>query len=249
MGGTSRHQSMYGERADLYDRIYHFKDYAAETARLRAMLLAAGVPDGARVVEAACGTGNYLLPLSRHYAVEGFDLNPAMAARARRKVPGAVVREADMRDFALDAPADVLLCLFSSFGYVEPERIPDAAACFFRAVRPGGLAVVEPWITPDESKPGHTVVQTYDGTTAKPPEAMRVVRAVTHLPEGRRSVFDFHWLVVTPAGVEHIVDHHELWQSTPDELLAAFRGAGFDATWIHPGPLTGRGTLWLRRPA
>jgi daunosaminyl-N,N-dimethyltransferase/N-dimethyltransferase len=240
---------MYGDRADLYDRIYSFKDYAAETARLRALLVAAGVPDGARVVEAACGTGNYLVHLAKHYAAEGFDLNPAMLAIARTKAPSARTWQADMTDFALESPADVLLCLFSSFGYVPPDRIAAAAACFFRAVRPGGVAVVEPWITPEEAKPGHTVVQTYDGAKATPPEAMQVVRAVTHLPEGRKSVFDFHWLVVTPKGVEHFVDHHELWQSTADELLAAFRGAGFEATWLRPGPLTGRGTLWLRRPA
>lgn len=239
--------SMYGARADLYDRIYHFKDYAAETARLRALLFAAGVPDGARVVEAACGTGNFLVHLARHYDVGGFDLSPDVLAIARTKVPGAHLWTADMTDFALERPADALVCLFSSFGYVAPERIPAAAACFFRAVRPGGVAFVEPWLTPAQAKPGHMAVQTYDGAKAKVPEAMQVVRAGTHVVDGRKSCFDFHWLVLTPEGTEHLVDRHELWQSTSEELCGAFRAAGFEATWLAPGPLTGRESLFLRR--
>ena len=238
---------MYGERADLYDRIYSFKDYAAETARLHALLFAAGVPDGARVVEAACGTGSYLVHLARHYAASGFDLSDAMLAVARKKVPGAHLWRADMADFEVDRPADALVCLFSSFGYVTPDRIAAAAACFHRAVRPGGVAFIEPWITPEQAGPGHMSVQTYDGEKATPPESMKLVRAATHLTEGRTSHFDFHWLVLTPQGTEHFVEHHELWQPTGDEMCDAFRAAGFDATWLAAGPLTGRGSLFLRR--
>ena len=136
---------MYGKRADLYDRIYHWKDYAAEAARLRAVLRAAGVADGARVVEAACGTGSYLAHLSKWYAVEGIDLAAGALAFARKKAPRARLRKADMRDFALSRPADAVVCLFSSWGYLRPGADRRrAAACFARAVRPGGVVVVDP---------------------------------------------------------------------------------------------------------
>ena len=241
-------QFMYQSRADLYDRIYHFKNYAAEGARLRAVLAAAGVPDGSRVLEAACGTGNFLVQLSKYYQVEGFDLNEGVLGVARRKVPAVPVFRADMAEFAIERPVDAVVCLFSSFGYVAPGCIRSAAESFFRALRPGGVAFIECWITPEESIPNNPVLQTYDGTKAAVPEQMHVARAVTHLPDGRRSVFDFHWLVVTPQGVEHFTEHHELWQSTSEELLVHFRAVGFDATWLSPGPLFGRGSLLLRRP-
>jgi ubiquinone/menaquinone biosynthesis C-methylase UbiE len=241
-------QAEYRDRAALYDRIYAAKDYPGEAARVRAILHAAGIPDGARVVEAACGTGNYLVPLSKTYAVEGFDLNEPTLAIARGKLPSVRLWRGDMTDFTLDRPADALLCLFSSFGYVEPSQIPSAAACFFRAVRPGGVALVEPWITPEDAKPGHMSVQKWDGAAAAPPTALQVVRAGVHLAEGRASRFAFHWLVLTPQGVEHFVDRHTLWQSTSEELLAAFRGAGFEASWLSPGPLMGRGLLLCRHP-
>lgn len=237
-------------RADLYDRIYAWKDYAAETARVRGLLTAAGVEDGSRVVEAACGTGNYLVPLAKHYAVSGFDVSDAMVAIARRKLPGAGVFRADMADFSLDSPADALVCLFSSIGYLHPERdLPRAAACFHRALRPGGVLVVEAWLQPQEFIPGHMVVQTWDGTSAKPPEAMKLVRSVVRqdAEQGRLSVFDFHWLALTPAGVEHFAERHEMWTVTGDELVATFRAAGFECRWLHPGPITGRGVLLARR--
>src|SRR5689334_8434924 len=182
---------MFRERAELYDRIYHWKDYAAESARVRGLLAAAGVPDGARVVEAACGTGSYLVHLAKHYDVSGFDLHEGMLDVARAKVPGATFFQADMADFALDPPADAIVCLFSSIGYLEPSRdLPRAAACFHRALRPGGVALVEAWYPPEGFFPGTLTVQTWDGTTARPPEARKVVRTVVSMAEGRRSVFD-----------------------------------------------------------
>jgi SAM-dependent methyltransferase len=241
-------QAMFREHADLYDRIYHWKDYAAEAARVRGLLRAAGIPDGARLVEAACGTGAHLVHLAKWYDAEGFDLNPAMTEIARRKVPSARFFAADMTDFALDRPADALVCLFSSFGYVRPERRAASAACFFRALRPGGVALVEAWLLREEIQPGHLGVGEWDGAKAEPPEAMRLVRAATHVVEGDLSILDFHWLVMTPAGVEHFTDRHELWIATGDALAAPFRAAGFDMTWLHPGPITGRGLLLLRRP-
>lgn len=51
---------MYGARAALYDVLYSFKDYAAEAAAVRERLAARGGPEGARVLEAACGTGEHL---------------------------------------------------------------------------------------------------------------------------------------------------------------------------------------------
>jgi daunosaminyl-N,N-dimethyltransferase/N-dimethyltransferase len=240
---------MFRERAELYDLIYHWKNYAAEAARVRAMLTVAGVPDGSRLVEAACGTGAYLVHLAKWYDVEGFDLNAEMAAIASRKVPAARVGVRDMTDFALDRPADALVCLFSSHGYVHPERRPAAAACFFRALRPGGVAIVEPWLTPAEYVAGHVGVTEWDGEKQSPAVKKRVIRAGPHLVEGRRSVLDFHWLVVTPDSIEHFTDRHELWMETEEELTATFRGAGFDVTWLQPGPLTGRAVLVLRRPA
>ncbi len=241
---------MYGERADLYDRIYTWKDYAGEAARLRAVLRAAGVPDGARILEAACGTGSFLAQLRRWYDVTGFDISDTMLAECRRKLPDVRTFRADMTELRVAEPYDAVVCLFSSIGHVPPERLDATAAGFFAATRPGGVVLVEPWITPEQVLPGKLVVQHYDGGKASPPEPLKLVRAVAPVHEGRRSILEFHWLVVTPAGVEHLVDRMEAWQSTGEELVDTFERAGFDdVAWLDPGPLMGRGCILARRPA
>src|SRR5438105_138382 len=97
---------MYGARAEYYDPIYHWKDYAADAVRIRAILAAEGVADGARIIEAACGTGSYLARLRDRYEVSGFDLSEDMLAIARRKLPGVALFRADMAEFAVERPAD-----------------------------------------------------------------------------------------------------------------------------------------------
>lgn len=233
--------------AELYERIYRWKDYAREARELTALLLEHGIREGARVVEAGCGTGSFLEPLAANYEVEGFDRDAAMVDVARAKLPGRAIYRADMTGFELERPADALLCTFGSIGYVEPERLPLAAGCFLRALRPGGVALVEPWLSPEDARDGRSMVHVYDGTKADPPEELQLVRAALHRCEGRKSSLELHWLIVRPTGVEHRVEHHVLWQSTSEELLAAFRATGFEASWLEASEGR-RSTLLLRRP-
>lgn len=228
---------LYQERARLYDLIYHWKDYAAEAQRVRSILLDEGVADGGRVVEAACGTGSYLGPLSRWYGAEGYDLHPGMVQEAVSK--GLRVSVADMREHRFQA--DAIVCLFSSIGYIAPEDLPRVAACWYDSLPEGGVALVEPWIAPELAESGHMNTHTYDS------EELKLVRAAVHLREGRVSVLDFHWLVLRPTGVEHFVDAHRLHLSTPEELMAPFVEAGFEARFEEAGLMPGRGLVILRR--
>jgi daunosaminyl-N,N-dimethyltransferase/N-dimethyltransferase len=235
---------MYGHRARYYDPIYHWKDYAAEAARLRALLAAEGVAPGAQLLEAACGTGTTLALLRADYRVAGFDLADAMLAVAREKVPDVALFRADMTDFAVDAPVDALLCLFSSIGYVHPEaRLRAAAACFARAVRPGGALIVEPWLAPDGYTPGRASMQTYDGA------GLKLCRACISQREGEMAVLRFHWLAAAQGApeVEHFVETHHLWLCPTATLLAAFEDAGFACRMEPDGLSPGRGLLIGRR--
>jgi dTDP-3-amino-3,6-dideoxy-alpha-D-glucopyranose N,N-dimethyltransferase/dTDP-3-amino-3,4,6-trideoxy-alpha-D-glucopyranose N,N-dimethyltransferase len=232
---------------DRYDRIYAYKDRGGEAARLRAVLAAAGIEDGARVIEAACGTGANLVHLRRYYAVEGFDLAEGMLAVARRKLPDVALWQDDMADFAVEAPADALVCLFGSVGYLGPDRLVAALGCFARAVRLDGVVVVEAFLQPDQALPGRPSVQEWDGSGADPPEAVRLVRAVVPRVDGRWMLLDFHWLIARAGGVEHLVDQHALWMATREELIGACAAAGLEATWLDPGPLTGRPLILARR--
>lgn len=54
------------------------------------------------------------------------------------------------------------------------------------------------------------------------------------------SLIDFHYLVGTPSGIEHVTEHHELGLFTEDQHLTAFRRAGL-ATHHDRVGLSGRG--------
>jgi daunosaminyl-N,N-dimethyltransferase/N-dimethyltransferase len=234
--------SMYGDRAELYDLIYDWKDYAAEAEALRELLGEHGIEDGASVLEAACGTGSHLEALSSWYRVSGFDLSEAMLEIARKKVSDVPLFRADMRDFEVEEPVDAVLCLFSSIGYaVGEDRLGAAAACFARALRPGGVLVVEPWLTPDAYYPGRAHMETYLG------EDVKVCRANVSKREGDLSILDFHWLVArSGAGVEHFTERHVLQLYTVEQTLAALEASGFEAEY-EEGGAKGRGVYVGRK--
>lgn len=235
--------AIYAERAELYDLIYAWKDYAAEGERLHTLLAAEGVTDGSTVLDAACGTGQHLVQLARWYRAGGFDVSPAMLAIARRKLPDAQLFEADLRDFRVAAPVRAVVCLFSAIGYVmDEEGLRSAARCFARALEPGGVLMVEPWLTREDCTAGFASMQTYDR-----PELKLCRQSVTRVA-GDVTVFDMHWLVARAnAGVDHFVERHELWMCPRAVMAAAFEGAGFDVRFEPDGLMPQRGLFIARR--
>jgi SAM-dependent methyltransferase len=232
---------LYGERAELYDRIYHWKDYAGEAAKLRDLLRAEGIHDGARLVDAACGTGSHLAHFREWFDVRGFDQSEELLGYARRKLPGVRLDRGDLVDFELEPPADVITCLFSAIGCVFPvERLRAAARCFARGLLPGGVALIEPWVTPEVFREGTVGFHTAEGSLPK------LVRMATTIREGQRTVVDFHWLVGHPDRVDHLTERHVLWMYTRTELVGAFEAAGLETRWDDPGPM-GRGLVVARK--
>jgi SAM-dependent methyltransferase len=235
--------SIYAERAELYDFIYSWKSYAAEVARVREILAGEGVADGATLLDAGCGTGEHLVHLARTYRASGFDKSPEMVAVARRKLPGVELFEGDFRDFSVATPFRALVSLFSGIGYVHGEAgLRDVAARFAAAVEPTGVLIVEPWLTAEDCAPGFASMHTYDS-----PELKLCRQAVTRV-EGDMSVFDMHWLVARAnQGVEHFVEHHELWMCPRATMAAAFEEAGFDVCYEPDGLMKNRGLFVGRR--
>ncbi|TVR68829.1 MAG: class I SAM-dependent methyltransferase [Spirochaetaceae bacterium] len=106
-----------------------------------------------RVCDAACGTGLLLRLLSGEESVPspegrrlaGFDCSAAMLARARERVPEALLAEGDLAGhFPFSGPFDLVTCVYDSLNYLlETERIRE----FFRAVRgrlfPEGLFLLD----------------------------------------------------------------------------------------------------------
>ena len=229
------------ERAELYDLIYTWKDYAAETTRLVAYLDELGVSAGSRVLEGCCGTGYFLVHLQKTFVSVGFDVAPEMVAFARKKAVDA--RVSDLRFFACDEPFDAFLCLFSSIGYIAPADLPLVAERVFEVLRPGGVALIEPWLAPEAFVDGHTFLQTAEQ------DGVVCARAATGTLEGSVSHIDFAWSIARPHETEVFEERHSLHLVSREDLAAPFEAAGFQVGWEDREIAMRRGLLVLRKPA
>ncbi|MBI4280328.1 MAG: class I SAM-dependent methyltransferase [Armatimonadetes bacterium] len=237
--------TVFRKSARFYDAIYAFKDYAKEAQQIHALIQEHKRSAGRALLDVACGTGQHIAHFRHRYDAEGLDLDPALLAIARKRNPGVVFHQADMMDFDLGRRFDVVTCLFSAIGYAQTvPRLRQTLHDLARHAHPGGLVIVEPWITPENFRPdyvhGRLFVDKPDLKIAR----MNVSRVVD-----RVSVLDFHYLVATPEGVEHFVERHELGLFAREEYEDAFTAAGLTVSF-DPEGLTGRG-LWvgMRPPA
>jgi len=120
-----------------------------------AMLAAANVDPGARVLDLACGAGSQTLDAARRVGAQGSvvasDISDMMLDHVRRNASAAELTNVTTLAGAaedLDMPAkkfDAVICRLGLMLFVEPARALVAAA---RALRPGGRVAVVVFTTP-----------------------------------------------------------------------------------------------------
>ncbi len=228
---------MFTLSAQYYDKIYAFKDYRGEVEKLAALLSRYSTGRTRQLLDVACGTGKHLEYLRNYFDVSGLDIEGELLEVARARLPGVPLYLGDMAEFNLGIQYDVITCLFSAIGYLKTlDRVKQAVQRMADHLKPGGVLVVEPWLTPAVWKPG-----TVHATLVDEPE-LKIARVSTSLVDGRLSYFDLHYLIGTPQGTQHIVERHELGLFEIQEQLDIFSAVGLEASF-DPEGLTGRGLL------
>jgi len=234
---------VFTKSAAFYDTIYSFKNYEREAQQLHALIQQHKRSPGMTLLDVACGTGAHIPFLREHYAVEGLDLDANLLAIARQRNPDITFHQADMLDFDLGHSFDVMVCLFSSIGYVKTaDKMKQAIQNMSRHAQPGGLVIVEPWLTPDTYRPGMPHALFIDR-----PE-LKIARMNLSMVEDGLSVLDFHYLIATSDGVDYFTERHELGLFTHADYLEAFRVSRLNV--VHdPEGLMGRGLYIGIRPS
>jgi SAM-dependent methyltransferase len=234
---------MFDASAEFYDTIYGtFKDYTAEAAKI-ANLLRAIDPKYKTVLDVGCGTGEHARRLTQAgFIVDGVDINADFVRIAQRKNQAGRFVEADMSKFELPHRYDVVMCLFSSIGYLRTlDRVASALRRFRDHLRPGGAVIVEPWFEPSVLDPQRGIDQTIGEANG-----VRVTRSSRIEVEPSLSRLHFDYEITDATGTRHVHEVHELGLFTNAELMDAFRGSGFAVTYDSVG-LINRG-LYIGRP-
>lgn len=239
--------SSYGGLARWYDALYDArgKDYAAEADALLEVASTLGVHVRS-LLDVACGTGRHLAAVApRLSEVAGLDASPAMLAVARTRLDADVpLVEGDMRRFDLGRRFDMVTCLFSAIGHVaDGDELDAAIASMARHVAPGGVLLVQPWLTPDTVRPGGVrdlVCATTDDGVVAPAASSRL--------DGDATVVSFAWAIATADGVHTAEEHLRMPVFTRERYLAAVVRAGLAPRWLdEEGEWAGRGLVIGRR--
>ncbi len=106
------------------------------------------IPAGARVLDAACGTGNLSIPLARQGAlVTGLDIAPNLLVQARERAAAEHLAiafdegDAEQLPYA-DASYDAVVTMFGAMFAPRPEVVARELA---RVLKPGGLLGMANW--------------------------------------------------------------------------------------------------------
>jgi len=235
---------LYAELAEYYDAVYSWKDYRKEAGRLMALARKYGRSGGREWLDVACGTGHHLEYIARRYRGTGVDSSAAMLRVARRRLPMVGFVRQDMRRLHLGQEYDVVSCLFSAIGYVRTlSGLRQATASMARHLKPGGVLLIEPWLTPQTYRAG-----TVHALVARAGEAY-VARANSSERRGRLSVMRMHYLIAVPGRpIRHTVDPHVVGLFTVQETLRCLRGVGLRARFLRPRSRHDRGLYVAAKP-
>lgn len=146
-----------------------------------------------------------------------------------------------MVDFGIGKTYDVVMCLFSSIGYVKTlGRVTSALERFKAHMNDGGLILVEPWFSPEAITPGKIFIN-----TAQTDEISVVRMGYSHVHD-RISTLHFEYLIGTYGKIDHEIEKHELGLFTVDEMNQCFKNAGLIVNFDEDG-ISGRGLFIARK--
>lgn len=96
------------------------------------------------LLDLGCGGGKNVFTLKHHYQVTGLDLSPEMLSLCHELNPETPTICADMRDFSLENPFDIIY-IDDAISYVTSrEDLLRVLRCCLKSLAPDGLMVLTP---------------------------------------------------------------------------------------------------------
>lgn len=110
-----------------YLNVYQHRNESDAEEHIKLILKYISLPAGAKVLDMACGAGRHAIILSRNkFNVTGVDLSEKLLSKAKSYAQSEKLDikfiNADIRNFFTDEKFDLVLNLFTSFGYFENDE-------------------------------------------------------------------------------------------------------------------------------
>jgi SAM-dependent methyltransferase len=231
---------MYDLSSKYYDVIYSFKDYKHEAELIRNYIMKQGL-NYQTILDVACGTAQHAYFLKDDYSIDGIDLNPEFVSIAKTKNPNGNFYSADMTHFQLNKKCDIVMCLFSSIGYVQTlENVLRTLKQFKEHLNDNGIILIEPWFTPDVWSGGRVDTITTELNDIK------MCRMSYSQKHDRISSLRFDYMFGSKYGIEYFSEEHKMGLFTIDELIQLFKEVELEVEYDKQG-ISGRGMYVARR--
>jgi len=221
-------KSVYKSFAKYYDRMYSWKDYKAESGRLRAYIKKYKTSRGKEMLDVACGTGNHTQYLKKYFNITGIDIDKDMLAIARKKLPDIKFVRGDMRTFNLNRQFDVIVCLFSAIGHLLTySNLEKTISNFARHLKSGGVVIIEPFISPE-----FYIDSILDSYNVDQPD-LKLTRMNRSKRKGNVAIYDFHFLVGEKGKIRYFIDVIKLGMFESKRVLKMMKKAGLKAKYLR----------------
>jgi ubiquinone/menaquinone biosynthesis C-methylase UbiE len=208
--------------ARYYDQIYlKIKDYKKEAEVIRGVIRQFEDKRSKNLLDVGCGTGEHLKHLSSKFKCTGMDINNNMINIAKKKVPNARFKVADMVKFDLKEKFDAITCLFSAIGYVETfNNMVKTLENFHKHLSKKGLVIVEPWIFSKDFKEGYVALDTYEN------EKVKFARMATSKILRSEWIIFMHYLIAEKGKIKYLKELHKMLAAEYEDYIKVFDLAG-----------------------
>ena len=131
-----------------YLALYQHRDMADAEGQISLILSTLGVTPSTRILDLGCGEGRHVeILFQQGFQAKGIDLSPVLIERGKARFPHLNIAVGDMRD--ISGKFDVILSLFTSFGYFDEDRKNmSVLTAVSKALNPGGFYWLD-YLNPD----------------------------------------------------------------------------------------------------
>jgi len=198
-----------------------------------------------KILDLCCGHGRHSLELARRgYNVTGYDLSDVLLGYAREKAKKGNLKvefiEGDVRDLDYNEKFDIVLNLFTSFGYFDDEENEEILNKINRALVPGGRLLIQAAnfsgvirkADPDNS----AVVFEGEGVTVVDDHKWNIENNILHakrrlfFEDGKRRDYSFYIRIYTLAEILKMLNNAGM---EPIDYYSTLQGDAFDYQSMH----------------